>query len=342
MVSTRGDLDPSASSVCWILCDGNHLSAGMMKLPAVTGKAYGENKMATTQPFQKMAMNWKGLLNFPRLHLGLGNVFGVSTSLARQIRPYAAAEGTPAAETRLVNAVLDGRIVQVIMAETTQTTITAFLGWPKYQSRCGENSDRSIEPEGYYTDNVHDDVPALAKDHGIKWYEWLLRTELEEENTSGCTHTGVLRLLCHMARGIKSDQDTSSSQIRQTPVPASRCSCTIKIQRKYLGGSRLTMQATANMTSSTLKTTISARSGRPPSHDEAEKASKSRSACLSSPEVYRPSERQRGAYLCDDSGCNECEDAGHNVGSPIGEIASCANPCGKCHTNTSHEIQRRC
>ena len=86
--------------------------------------------MVVLMGFQKMAMNWKGLLNFPRLHLGLGNVFGVSTSLARQIRPYAAAEGTPAAETRLVNAVLDGRIVQVIMAETTQTTITAFLGWP--------------------------------------------------------------------------------------------------------------------------------------------------------------------------------------------------------------------
>ena len=99
-------------------------------MPAVTGKAYGENRTATTQPFQKIAMNWNGLLSFPRLHLGLGNVLGVRTSLERQIRPYAAAEGTPAAETRLVNAVLDGRIVQLIMAETTQTTMTAFLGWP--------------------------------------------------------------------------------------------------------------------------------------------------------------------------------------------------------------------
>jgi hypothetical protein len=46
------------------------------------------------------------------------------------MRPYAAAEGTPAAETRDVKATSDGRSVQVMMDATVQTTMTAFRGWP--------------------------------------------------------------------------------------------------------------------------------------------------------------------------------------------------------------------
>ena len=55
---------------------------------------------------------------------------GVRNSLPAQIRPYAAAEGTPAAETNDVKAADDGRIVHVTMEATTQTTITALRGWP--------------------------------------------------------------------------------------------------------------------------------------------------------------------------------------------------------------------
>lgn len=46
------------------------------------------------------------------------------------MRPYAAALGTPAAETSEVKATPDGRMVQVTSAATPQTTRTAFLGWP--------------------------------------------------------------------------------------------------------------------------------------------------------------------------------------------------------------------
>lgn len=66
----------------------------------------------------------------PKLHAGLGKRFGVHSSLDRQINPYAAALGTPAAETRDVNATLEASNVQVMMAATVQTTITALRGWP--------------------------------------------------------------------------------------------------------------------------------------------------------------------------------------------------------------------
>lgn len=49
--------------------------------------------------------------------------------------PYAAAEGTPAAEINDVKAVLDGRIVQVTAAATNHTTITALRGWPADDTR---------------------------------------------------------------------------------------------------------------------------------------------------------------------------------------------------------------
>lgn len=84
--------------------------------------------MATTHPFQKTPMSWNGLLHRPRLQAGFGNRFGVQNNRPRQIRPYAAALGTPAAETREVKATLDGRIVQVMSAATAHTTMTAFLG----------------------------------------------------------------------------------------------------------------------------------------------------------------------------------------------------------------------
>ncbi len=48
----------------------------------------------------------------------------------KQINPYAAAEVTPAAEMREVNATPDGRIVQVMRAETPQMTRTALRGCP--------------------------------------------------------------------------------------------------------------------------------------------------------------------------------------------------------------------
>lgn len=49
----------------------------------------------------------------------------------RQIRPYAAALGTPAAETSDVKATLEARSVQLMIAATSQTTITALRGWPE-------------------------------------------------------------------------------------------------------------------------------------------------------------------------------------------------------------------
>lgn len=57
------------------------------KVCPVTGNTYGENKTATTHPFQNTPMNWNGLLHRPRLHAGLGKRFGVQNSRPRQIRP---------------------------------------------------------------------------------------------------------------------------------------------------------------------------------------------------------------------------------------------------------------
>lgn len=106
----------------------------------LTGNSYGENSTATTHAFQKTPMNWNGLLHRPRLHRGFGNRFGVSTSRHRQMRPYAAAEGTPAAEMSDVKATMEGRMVQVTRAATAQTTTTALRGWP-----CSET--RETQPE---------------------------------------------------------------------------------------------------------------------------------------------------------------------------------------------------
>ncbi len=47
---------------------------------------------------------------------------GVRKSRAREMRPYAAADGTPAADTREVKATADGRMVQVMIEATPQTT----------------------------------------------------------------------------------------------------------------------------------------------------------------------------------------------------------------------------
>jgi hypothetical protein len=100
------------------------------KVCPVTGNMYGEKRIATTHPFQKTPMNWNGLLHRPKLHCGLGKRFGVQSRRPRQIRPYAAALGTPAAETREVKATLEGKMVQVTSAATPQTTMTALRGWP--------------------------------------------------------------------------------------------------------------------------------------------------------------------------------------------------------------------
>jgi hypothetical protein len=115
------------------------------KLSPVTGKTYGENNMATTQPFQKMPMNWKGLLSLPRFHRGLGKLFGVRKNLPKQIKPYAAAEGTPAAEIREVKATPDGRIVQVTMLAMPQTTRTALRGWPSAET-CETQPEKGRTP----------------------------------------------------------------------------------------------------------------------------------------------------------------------------------------------------
>jgi hypothetical protein len=108
----------------------NKKGNSQFKVCPVTGNEYGENRIATTHPFQKTPMNWNGLLHRPRLHCGLGKRFGVQRRRPRQIRPYAAALGTPAAETREVKATLEGRMVQVTRAATPQTTMTALRGWP--------------------------------------------------------------------------------------------------------------------------------------------------------------------------------------------------------------------
>lgn len=75
-----------------------------------------------------MEMNWNGLLHRPKLHRGLGNLFGVKKNLPNAMSPYAAADGTPAAEISDVNATADGRIVQVTSEANPQITSTAFLG----------------------------------------------------------------------------------------------------------------------------------------------------------------------------------------------------------------------
>lgn len=95
----------------------------------MTGKTYGEKRTATTQMFHNNPITWKGLLKRPKLHFGFGNLFGVKKSLPKQMSAYAAAEGTPAAETSDVKATADGKMVQVMIEETTQTTMTALRGW---------------------------------------------------------------------------------------------------------------------------------------------------------------------------------------------------------------------
>ena len=60
----------------------------------------------------------------------MGKFLGVKNKRPNEINPYAAADGTPAAETRDVKATEEGRIVHVIIEETTQTTMTAFRGCP--------------------------------------------------------------------------------------------------------------------------------------------------------------------------------------------------------------------
>lgn len=98
------------------------------KVDASTGNEYGEKSTATTQPFHKTEINWNGLLSRPRDHFASSFSPEVKVNLPRLMSPYAAAEGTPAAETREVNATADGRMVQVITAATPHTTRTAFLG----------------------------------------------------------------------------------------------------------------------------------------------------------------------------------------------------------------------
>lgn len=64
-------------------------------------------------------------------------------NLPRQINPYAAALGTPAAETSEVKATLEARIVQVMIAATVQTTTTALRGWPECTRETHEEKGRT-------------------------------------------------------------------------------------------------------------------------------------------------------------------------------------------------------
>jgi hypothetical protein len=75
-----------------------------------------------------MEIIWNGLLKRPKLHFGVGNFFGVRNTLPRQMTPYAAAEGTPAADIRDVNATSDASMVHVMTDATPHTTVTALLG----------------------------------------------------------------------------------------------------------------------------------------------------------------------------------------------------------------------
>ena len=56
----------------------------------------------------------------------------------------------------------------------------AISGDSKDQSGSGEDGNCGVEPKCYDTDDVHEYMSALTKDHGIEWYKWLLRAELEE------------------------------------------------------------------------------------------------------------------------------------------------------------------
>lgn len=100
----------------------------------MTGNSYGLKSTATTHPFQKILTNCIGLLHHPKLHLASGKLLGVRNTLPKQISPYAAADGTPAAEISDVKATAEGKIVQVIIDATTQITITAFLGCPSSET----------------------------------------------------------------------------------------------------------------------------------------------------------------------------------------------------------------
>jgi hypothetical protein len=60
---------------------------------------------------------------------------GVRKIRPKQMRPYAAAEGTPAAEMSDVNATAEGRMVHVTIAATAHTTMTALRGCPSAETR---------------------------------------------------------------------------------------------------------------------------------------------------------------------------------------------------------------
>ena len=60
---------------------------------------------------------------------------GVKKKRPKQMSPYAAEDGTPAAEMREVKATAEGRIVQVTTAAMPQTTRTALRGWPEGETR---------------------------------------------------------------------------------------------------------------------------------------------------------------------------------------------------------------
>lgn len=105
-------------------------------------------------------MNWKGLLSLPKLHLGFGKFLGVKKNRPKQISPYAAADGTPAADIREVNATAEGRMVHVTIAATPQTTRTAFFGWPLCET-CETQLEKGRTPSRA-TANTRRDAATMA------------------------------------------------------------------------------------------------------------------------------------------------------------------------------------
>lgn len=84
--------------------------------------------------------------HFPRFHFARPNLPGVRKQRptntqsyyerrVQPIRAYAVMVGTPAAETRDVNATGDGRIVQSRKEPTAQMIITALRGCPSLDTR---------------------------------------------------------------------------------------------------------------------------------------------------------------------------------------------------------------
>jgi hypothetical protein len=82
-----------------------------------------------THPFRNESI-WDGLLSSPKLYRGLGQLLEVRKTRPKKINPYAAAEGTPVAKIRDVNATPESKIEQVTVAAIPQIMRTTLRSWP--------------------------------------------------------------------------------------------------------------------------------------------------------------------------------------------------------------------